>query len=58
MVLQPARTSYPPGVQARLDARPNRILIPNDAITEIITDGRSFDLLQQSYSSDVSRQQR
>ena len=54
-ILQPAGATYPPGVQARLDAFPGRVIIPNDAVTTIITDGRQFQLLQQAYPADVPR---
>jgi hypothetical protein len=53
VILQPLGTTYPPGVQAALDAYPGHLRISNDAMTEIITDGRSFELLQQAYSADV-----
>ncbi len=58
MILQPEGATYPPGIQAQLEAHQRRHIIPNDAMTEIVTDGRTFNLWQQSYSTDVSRQQR
>jgi len=58
MILQPEGATYPPGIQAQLEAHQHRHIIPNDAMTEIVTDGRTFNLWQQSYSTDVSRQQR
>ncbi len=56
ILLQPKHTTYPPTVQSQLDHHPGRAFIPNDAITEIITDGRSLQLLQRAYSADVPRQ--
>ncbi len=55
IVLEPEGATYPPGVQAVLDAYAGRVRIPNDAMVEIITDGRAFQLLQQAYSTDVPR---
>lgn len=53
LVLQPADTTYPPGVQAQLDAHPGHTRIPNDAITEIISDGRTVTLQQRAYPTDI-----
>jgi competence protein ComEC len=55
VILQPAGVTYPPSVLAGLDSHPARALIPNDGMTEIITDGRSLMLLQQAYSADISQ---
>jgi competence protein ComEC len=55
VILQPAGVTYPPSVLAGLDSHPARALIPNDGMTEIITDGRSLTLLQQAYSADISQ---
>ena len=52
-ILQPQGTRYPPGVQAGLAQHPGLIRIPNDAITEIISDGATFSLRRQAYSPDV-----
>ncbi len=55
IVLVPEGATYPPGVAAQLEAFPHRAIIPGDAMTEIITDGRQLELLQRAYSADVSR---
>jgi competence protein ComEC len=52
-ILQPAGTHYPPGVQATLAQSPGLAGIPNNAITEIISDGQHFQLRRQAYPSDV-----
>ena len=51
-ILQPRGVTYPPGVQQALAAQPGLTAIPNDAITEIIIDGRSYWLQQQPYAAD------
>jgi len=53
VILQPQNTTYPPGVQRALDGHPGLVRIPNDAIIEIITDGRAYELRQQPYPADV-----
>ncbi len=50
IILQPLGTTYPPSVQARLNAHPNLIHIPNNAITEIISDGEHIELQWQTYA--------
>jgi len=56
MLLQPEGCTYPPGVQAELETTPARILIPNDAITEISSDGYRFEMRRRAYSADVPRE--
>ncbi len=53
VVLQPQGATYPPGVQRALDAHPGRVRVPNDAIIEIISDGRAIQLQQQPYAMDI-----
>ncbi len=53
VILQPEGTTYPPGVQAQIETHPSRTFIPNDAITTIVSDGRSFVLHRQAYAADV-----
>ena len=54
MILQPEGTTYPPEVQKALPGRPGRAVIPNDALTEIITDGSVFDLRRQAYLANMT----
>jgi len=50
-ILQPAGTSYPPGVQRKLASHPRLVRIPNNAITEIITDGRTYEVKQHEWKA-------
>jgi len=53
IILQPEGTTYPPDVQEILAEFATISRIPNDAVVEIITDGRTFNLLARPYAQDV-----
>jgi hypothetical protein len=53
IILQPEGATYPPAVQEILAESATIFHIPNDAVVEIITDGRTFNLLARPYAQDV-----